>query len=85
MEKEKKLSNFRVIGLITDIDYERGFGFISVEEDGEDDYFFHANSVKDENPESDKEPFELLNTGDRVSFKPFKGKKGWKALGVEKV
>lgn len=70
-------------GIVCRMDYEGGFGMISVPPE-KTEYFFHATDVCIENEGRDP-VFEDFNTGDTVDFVPLKGKRGWKALGVKRL
>lgn len=76
-------------GIITLLNFSKGYGFIQCPQDGDGvEYFLHASDVVEE-VDDDKEvdKFETLNTGDKVEFTPLYSakKKGWKALGVRVV
>lgn len=70
-------------GVVSILNFNEGYGMITVL-DEQAEYFFHATDIRQDKDVSDEElvEFEDLNTGDTVEFSPFKGKKGWKGLGV---
>ena len=56
---------------------DRGFGFITPDEGGEKDVFFHAQSLVDTH-------FDDLREGDKVTFETEEGPKGLSAINVTK-
>ena len=64
-------------GTIKKIVTEKGFGFITVDEE-EKDLFFHRNEVQDVS-------FEELKEGDRVSFEKADSPKGPNATKVARI
>jgi cold shock protein len=56
---------------------EKGYGFITPDEGGED-LFVHHTSIAGEG-------FKFLEEGARVSYEPTRGRKGEQALNVRKV
>lgn len=89
MRKEATVS--KKLGIVSMLNFEKGYGFISCPEEGEEgeEYFFHASDVKEEGAQlnADEDLFETLNTGESVEFIPIFNQKlkKWKALGVVKV
>jgi cold shock CspA family protein len=82
LQLEKKL------GVITVLNFEKGYGFIQCPPDSNTEYFMHASDiVKEPEDDVDEDKFELLNTGDKVEFTPIwsNKKNGWKAIGVRLV
>lgn len=63
-------------GTIKKIVQDKGFGFVTPD-DGGDDVFFHRSSL------DSKVHFEDLREGDEVSFQVLRGEKGPKALGLK--
>jgi len=64
-------------GVIKTLVSDKGFGFITVD-DEEKDLFFHRNELKDVS-------YEELKVGDRVSFEKADSEKGPNAINVSRV
>ncbi len=68
----------RMTGIVKWFNNAKGFGFITREEQSEEDIFVHFRSIRGDG-------YRTLDQGQQVEFEMVKGPKGWQAEDVMKL